>query len=66
MLSDFHLFRLIKGGLCGQHFPSNDSVIAAVKLWLTSSGVDFDKCGMQAVVHLWKKYIANAASYVEK
>ena len=29
--SDFRLFELMKGGLRGQHFPSNCAVIAAVK-----------------------------------
>ena len=29
--SDFHLFRPVKDGLCGQHFPSNDAVIVALK-----------------------------------
>jgi len=31
VLSDFHLFRPTKEGLCQQHFPSNDAIIAAVQ-----------------------------------
>jgi len=43
--SEFHLFGLMKDRLRGQHFSSNDAVIAAVKWWVNSSGADFYKCG---------------------
>jgi hypothetical protein len=58
--SDFHLFRLMKNGWRGQHFPSNDAVIQAVKQWATSAGADFYECGMQALVHCWRNCIANS------
>jgi len=64
--SDFHLFGPMKDGLRGQHFPSNDAVIQAVKQWATSAGADFYKCGMQALVHRWQKCIANGGDCVEK
>jgi len=51
--SDFHLFGPMKDGLRGQHFPSNDAVVRAVKQWATSVGADFYECGMQALVHRW-------------
>jgi len=35
---DFHLFVLMKDGLHGQHFLSNNDIIAAVKQWVTSAG----------------------------
>jgi hypothetical protein len=54
----------MKDGLRGQHFPSNDAVVRAVKQWATSAGADF--CGMQALVHRWRKCIANGGDYVEK
>jgi len=53
MLFDFHLFRLMKDRLCGQHFPSNNTIIAAVKRWVTSTGADFYELGMEALVHRW-------------
>jgi len=56
----------MKVELGGQHFPSNDTVIEAVKQWITSSGVDFNECSMQAFVNCWQKYIANDGDYVEK
>ena len=57
----------MKDGLCGQHFPSNDSIIATVKQWVTSGGFDFYKCGMQVLFHCWQKCIGNGgADYVEK
>ena len=43
----------MKDGLRGQHFPSNDVIIRAVKQWTTSTGADFYECGMQALVHRW-------------
>jgi len=64
--SDFHLFGPMKDGLRGQHFPSNDAVVRAVKQWATSAGADFYECGMQALVHRWRKCIANGGDYVEK
>ena len=51
--SNFHLFGPMKDGLRGQHFPSNDVIVRAVKQWATSAGADFYECGMQALVHRW-------------
>jgi hypothetical protein len=53
-------------GLRGQHFPSNDAIVRAVKQWATSAGADFYECGMQALVHCWRKCIANGGYYVVK
>mgnify|MGYP001861435069 CR=1 FL=1 len=39
--SDFHLFWPIKDELHGQHFPSNNAIIAAVKQRVTSAAADF-------------------------
>jgi len=64
--SDFHLFRLMKDGLHGEHFPSYDAVVRAVKQWATSAGAGFYEHGMQALVHRWRKCIANGGDYVEK
>jgi hypothetical protein len=61
--SDFHLFTPIKDGLRGQHFPSNHTVIWVVKQW---AGADFYECGMKALVHRWRKCIANGGDYVGK
>ena len=64
--SDFHLFGPMKDGLCGQHFPSYDAIVRAVKQWATSAGADFYERGMQALVHRWRKCMANGGNYVEK
>jgi len=64
--SDFHLFGPMKDGLRGQHFPSNDTVVRAVKQWATSVGADFYERSMQALVHRWRKCVANGGDYVEK
>jgi hypothetical protein len=52
----------MKDGLRG-HFSSNDAVVRFVKQWATSAGAE---CGMQALVHRWRKCIANGGDYVEK
>ena len=41
----------VKVGLCGQHFPSNDTV----KQWVTLFGADFYECIIKALVHCWQK-----------
>ena len=64
--SDFHVFGPMKDGLRGQHFPSSNAIVRAVKQWATSAGADFYKCGMQVLVHRWRKCIANGGDYVGK
>ena len=56
---------MMKDGLRGQHFPSYDAVVRVVKQWATSAGADFNERGMQALVHRWRKCIANGGDYVE-
>jgi len=60
--SDFHLFGPMKDGLRGQHIPSYDAVVQAVKQWATSTGADFYERDMQALVLRWRKCIANASN----
>jgi len=55
-----------KYGLHGKHLPSYDAIIAPVKQWVTSSGAEFYKCSMQALVRHWQKCMANGCDYVEK
>jgi len=64
--SDFHLCGLKKDGLRGQPFPSSNAAITAMKQWITSTGTDFYKRGMQALVHHWQKHTANGGDYTEK
>ena len=56
----------MKDGLRGQQFPSNGVVIRAVKQRIISTGAEFYERGMQALVHRWRKCIANGGDYVEK
>jgi hypothetical protein len=49
--SNFHLFSLIKNGLCNQHLPDSDAIIAAVRKWVASAGSDFNDGNMKALVH---------------
>ena len=61
---DSFLDRIITGDETWCHHY--DAVIRAVKQWTTSAGADFYECGMQALVHRWRKCIANGGDYVEK
>ena len=56
----------MEDGLCGQHSPSYDAIVRAVKQWATSAGADFYELGVQALVHRWRKCIANGGDCVEK
>jgi len=56
----------MKDALYGQHFPSNDAIIAAVKLWVIPTAADFFMRSMQALVHHWKKCRANDGDYAQK
>ena len=56
----------MKDGMLGQRFTSNDVVVRAVKQRATSAGADFYEGGMQALVHRWRKCIANSGDHVEK
>jgi hypothetical protein len=62
---DFHLFRPMKDGLNGQHFPDNNAVITSARKWVAFAGADFYKRSMQALVHRWRKCIPNGGEYVE-
>jgi len=57
---------MMKDGLRGQHFPSYDAVVRAVKQWATSTRAEFYERGVQALVLRWRKCIANGGDYVEK
>lgn len=59
------LFSSMKDKLCGQHFPSKDAIIAAVKQWVASTGGDFYELGMLALSDYWQKYRANGDYCVE-
>jgi hypothetical protein len=56
----------MKDGLHGQHFPTNDTVIRAVKQWATPTGADFYERDLQALVRRWLKCIGSGSDYVEK
>jgi len=59
-LSDFLLFRPTKERLCGQRFPSKNTVLAAVKQMLVHI---FTSVACRLL--LWQKCIANGGDYVE-
>jgi len=64
--SDSHLFEVMKDGVCGQYFPSNNAIIASVKKWVTSAGADFYERVRQTLIHCWHKCTASGGDYVEK
>ena len=54
--SDFHLFGPMKAGLRGQHFPSNDAIVRAVKQWVIFAGADFYEPGTQALAKVHSQW----------
>ncbi len=50
----------------GNIFLATYATIGAVKKCVIPAATDFSKHGMQALVHRWQKYIANADDYVKK
>jgi hypothetical protein len=62
--SDFHLFWPKKDGLRVQHFP-DDTVIAAVRKWVASTGADFYDRSMGTLGHRWRKCITSGGNYVD-
>jgi len=64
--SEFHLFKMMKDGLHGQTFPSNDATVTAVKQWVTSACAEFFVHSTQSPLHSWQKYTANGADNAEK
>ena len=62
--SDFHMYGAMKHGLHEQHFPSNNTITAAVKQWVTSAGAACYKCSLQAPVHCWQKF--TGGGHIEK
>jgi len=57
---------MMKDELYGQHFPTNNTIIAAVKQWVTFTGADFYKRDVQTLVHCWQKCTTDGGDYVEK
>lgn len=55
-----------EAGLHGQHFPKNNTIIAALKQWITSTGAEFYEHLMQSLIHNWWKCIADSGDCVEK
>jgi hypothetical protein len=47
-------------------FNPLEMMVRAVKHWAISTGADFYKRNMQALVHCWQNCIANGGDYVEK
>lgn len=43
----------MKDEVCGQYFPTNDAITAAVKQRITSAGTDIYKLSIQTLVHQW-------------
>jgi histone-lysine N-methyltransferase SETMAR len=65
-LSDFHLFGPMKDGLRGKQFPDTDTVIEAVKKWLSQNDSNFYGAGIQRLVECWRKCIERGGDFVEK
>jgi hypothetical protein len=47
-------------------FRALETMVHTVKQWTTAAGADFYEHGMQALVHRWRKCLANGNNEVEK
>lgn len=64
--SDFHLFPHLKNRLSGQHFGSDDDVIAAADAYFDTLEESFYAEGIRALQHRWRKCADLQGDYVEK
>jgi histone-lysine N-methyltransferase SETMAR len=64
--SDFSLFPKLKLFLAGQHFSSNQEVIAAVEGYFADLTKNHYRDGIMALEHRWNKCISVKKDYVEK
>jgi histone-lysine N-methyltransferase SETMAR len=64
--SDFSLFPKLKLFLAGQHFSSNQELIAAVEGYFADLMKNHYRDGIMALEHRWNKCISLKGDYVEK
>jgi hypothetical protein len=60
------MFGPMTDGLRGQHLPDNDTIIAAVRKWVTPTNADFYEHSLQVLVHHWQKCIASGGDCAER
>ena len=64
--SDYHLFGLIKEGLWGNRYGSDNEVKTAVLYWLRHQPAEVHNTGTHALVHRWTVALERGGDYVEK
>ena len=64
--SDYFLFPNMKKHLAGQHYRSDEEVIAAVEEFLRDQDETFYTTGIQGLQHRWRKCVDRKGDYVEK
>jgi histone-lysine N-methyltransferase SETMAR len=64
--SDLYLFPKLKLFFAGQHFSSNQEVIAAVEGYFADLMKNYYRNGIMVLEHCWNKCISLKGDYVEK
>jgi hypothetical protein len=64
--SDFHLFGPLEDTLRWTRFEDDESVIHAVRTWLSEQEMSWFREGMYALISRWHKAVDIHGDYVEK
>jgi len=64
--SGFHLFGQLKDALRGTRFEDDESVIHAVRTWLSEQETSWYREGMHALVSRWRRAVDVDGDYVKK
>ena len=63
--ADFHLFPKLKENLRGQHFESEEDIIAVTKSALKQLEIDAYVAAFDSWIRRWQKCLDNGGDYVE-
>ena len=65
-LSDYFLFLQLKKHLKGNHYDSDEEVVAAVRQWCREQSPEFFADGIRQLVRRWQLCVDRDGDYVEK
>ena len=65
-LSDYFLFFQLKKHLKGNHYDSDEEVVAAVRQWCREQSSEFLADGIRQLVRRWQLCVDRDGDYVEK
>ena len=66
MSSDYFLFLQLKKHLAGNHYHSDEEVVAAVRKWCREQSPEFFADGIRQLVRHWQLSVDRDGDYFEK